>query len=364
MRGSHLRALGPDPVRTRGCAGRFVVLFAGRFLGQFAVQLLLTVLIHLMVTTSLFGQDVGSQEKEFLGNGSVITVTLHDAAGEAFSSSAVVKLFRGVVLSGQRETSRGVAEFVVIGLGEFTVIAGAPGYAEAQKDVSVDTTGRARVDIYLRRTSSGVNAALLPGRPVLAPKAKEALDKGLRSLRENNLGEAEKYVGEAMRLAPGNSEVLYARGILSLKERDWGQARAVLEKATQIDPNSAAAFAALGLALCDQGNYDAAISPLKKSLELDPVGAWETRWALAKSYYQHQQYTEALDMSQEALARSNGNAPAIALLVAQSMTAVGRYEDAAEVLREFLREQRDREEEAKARRWLDQLAANGKIRSN
>jgi hypothetical protein len=58
----------------------------------------------LALTSSLFGQDVGSQEKEFLGNGSVITVTVHDASGEPFSSSAVVKLLRGVVPSGQLET--------------------------------------------------------------------------------------------------------------------------------------------------------------------------------------------------------------------------------------------------------------------
>jgi thioredoxin-like negative regulator of GroEL len=69
-------------------------------------------------------------------------------------------------------------------------------------------------------------------------------------------------------------------------------------------------------------------------------------------------------MSQEALARSNGNAPAIALLVAKSLTAVRRYEDTAEVLREFLRNRADRHEAATGRRWLEQLTASGKIRSN
>jgi Flp pilus assembly protein TadD len=352
MRCSHRRAHAPGQTRTI------------RYVGRFVARFLLSILTNFALSTLLFGQDVGRQEKEFLGNGSVITVTVHDASGEPFSSSAIVKLFRGVVPSGQRDTSGGVAEFVMIGLGEFTVVVAAPGYAEAQKDVSVDTTGRARVDVYLRRISGGGSSATGFGGLVLAPKAKEALDKGLRALRENKLAEAEKYVGEAMRLAPGNPGVLYAQGILSLKQRNWGQAQTVLEKATQMDPNSAPAFAALGLALCDQGNYGAAIVPLRKSLELDPVGAWETRWALAKSYYQHQQYPEALDMSQEALARSKGSAPAIALLVAQSLTAVGRYEDAAKVLREFLRDHANRQEAAMARRWLEQLIASGKIRSN
>jgi Flp pilus assembly protein TadD len=318
----------------------------------------------LALASSLSAQDVGSQEKEFMGNGSVITVTVHDASGAPLASPATVKLFRGVVPSGQRDASRGVAEFVVIGLGEFTVVVTAPGYAEAQKEVSVEITGRARVDVYLRPGSDTQSLATVPGKTLLAPKAKEALDKGLRALKEDKLADADKFLGEAMRLAPGNPEVLYAQGILSLKQRDWRRAQTVLEKATQIDPNSAPAFAALGLALCDQGNYDAAIAPLRKSLQLDPAGAWETRWALAKSYYQREQYPEALNMSQQAFARSNGKAPAVALLVAQSLTAVGRYEDAAQVLREFLRDHASAQETATARRWLEQLAASGKIRSN
>jgi len=129
-----------------------------------------------------------------------------------------------------------------------------------------------------------------------------------------------------------------------------------------MDPSSARAFAALGMALCDEGNYDRAIPALEKSMRLDPASTWETRWALAKSYYHRQQYEEALRMSQEALAQSNGNESEIALLLAQSLTAVGRYEDAAQTLREFLRDHGDRAESATARRWLEQLTASGKIR--
>jgi thioredoxin-like negative regulator of GroEL len=335
---------------------------AKRYGGPFVARFLLSMLPALALASSLFGQEVGSQEKEFHGHGVVIRVIVHDPSGEALSSPAVVKLFLGQVPSGLQNTSSGVAEFVVISLGEYSVVVAAPGYPEAQKDVKVDATGNAQVDVYLRLTSGGGSPASAPGKMVLAPKAKEALDKGLRAFRENKLAEAEKYLAEAMRLAPGNPEVLYAQGMLRLKQHDWGQAQTVLEKATQIEPNSAPAFAALGMALCDQGKYDAAIAPLKKSLELNPAGAWSTRWALAKSYYQREQYPEALNMSQEALAQSNGSAPAIALLVAQSLTAVGRYEDAAQMLRQFLRDHSDQQEAATARRWLEQLAANGKIR--
>ena len=100
------------------CTDRFAsasVIGAHRFVGRFLVPFLLAMLPALLLASSLSAQDVGSQEKEFMGNGSVITVIVHDASGTPLSSPATVKLFRGVVPSGQRDASRGVAEFVVIG---------------------------------------------------------------------------------------------------------------------------------------------------------------------------------------------------------------------------------------------------------
>jgi len=354
MRSSHrARIVVQIPAQVR--AKEFGCLCITRFL--------LPILTCFVVALPACCQDSGSAERESYGNGSEITVTVHDVSGEPISTAAMVKLYRGgTVLSRQGETSRGSAVLVVNNLGEFSVIVEAAGYESAQKDVSVQVTGRTQVDVYLKRIPSGGNTAGVHGRPVLAPKAKEILDKGLQALSADKLREAEKYVGEAMRLAPGHPDVLYVQGVLSLKERSWAQAQIVLEKATLIDPNHARAFAALGMALCDQGKYDEAVAPLEKSLQLDPASTWETRWTLAKAYYQDARYEEALKMSQAALAESNGKAPEIGLLVAQSLTAVGRYEDAAQVLREFLRDRGDRREAATARRWLERLTASGKIR--
>jgi tetratricopeptide (TPR) repeat protein len=117
------------------------------------------------------------------------------------------------------------------------------------------------------------------------------------------------------------------------------------------------------MAFTNQGKYEEAIPPLEKSLQLEP-GGWETQWTLAKAYYHHQQYGEALKASRLALAESNGRAPEIELLVAQSLTAVGQYEDSAKTLREFLKDHGDRPEAATARRWLEGLANSGKIRRN
>jgi Tfp pilus assembly protein PilF len=332
--------------------------------------LCLTPFLPLIVTSVLFSlpaycQDRGSAESEFRGNGVEITVTVHDSSGEPISSAAVVKLYRdGTILSRQGETSRGHVVLVVNSLGEFTVTVEAAGYQSAQQDVTINAAGRAQMDVYLRRISAAGTAVGVPGRPQLAPKAKEALEKGLQALSADKMREAEVYVGEAMRLAPSHPDVLYVQGVLFLKQRNWPQAQNALEKATQMDPNHARARAALGMALCDQGKYDAAIPPLEESLQLNPAGTWETRWTLARAYYHRAQYDDALKMSQEALEGSAGKAPEIGLLVAQSLTAVGRFSDAAKALREFLRDHADRREAATARRWLEQLTASAKIQPN
>lgn len=241
------------------------------------------------------------------------------------------------------------------------MVVDAPGYENAQKEVDVAVALKAEVDVYVKRVAEANESAGVPGRPQLAPKAKEAFDKGLQALSANKLKEAEKYVGEAMQLAPGHPDVLYVQGVLDLKRHNWMEAQGVLEKATQIDPNHARAFAALGMALSNQGKYAAAIPPLERSLQLDAAGGWETHWALGKAYYEQGKYEDALKMSQQALDESNGKAPEVDMLAAQSLVAVGRYEEAGRVLRKFLKDHGDRPEAANARRWLERLTADGKI---
>lgn len=307
------------------------------------------------------GADNGSAAKEFFGNGVEISVTVHDDAGVPIPSPATVTVLHGATPSARAQTSRGNAILVVNGVGEFTVIVQAPGFREAREELSVRTEGKVQVDVYLRRLGKEEAATSVPAGPILAPKAKEALQKGLAALGADKMAEADKQIGQAMKLAPGNPDVLYAAGVLRLKQQNLAEAQSALEKATQVDPNHARAFAALGMALCDEGKYEAAIAPLEKSLELDKAGTWETRWALAKAYYQGGRYDEAVKMSRVALTAANGREPKIVLLMAQSETAVGDYEDAARTLREFVRDYGDRKEAATARRWLESLARDGKI---
>jgi tetratricopeptide (TPR) repeat protein len=297
------------------------------------------------------------------GDRAELSITLRDSSGEAITAPATVKLYYDGIPSDQAAAVRGRAFFVFQSLGTYTLMVDATGYKSAQKDVTVPVTMKFEIDVYLQRIPSSNETTGVPGKPLLAPKAKEALDKSLQALGANKLGDAEKYVGEAMKLAPAHPDVLFVQGVLYLSLQNWTQAQIVLEKAAQMDPSNARVFSALGMALTDQGKYEEAITPLEKSLQME-AGGWETHWALGKAYYYRQQYSQALKTSQLALTESNGKAPQIELLVAQSLTAVGRYDDAAQTLREFLKSHGDRPEAATARRWLAGLANSGKIQQN
>jgi predicted Zn-dependent protease len=306
-------------------------------------------------------QRDGNDQNMFRGNRAEMRVTVRDASGQALNAHAVVKLLRLGALSNQMATNNGHAVFILPALGEYTVSVTAPGFRPEQKDVSVQVEVEIEVDVTLQRDTSGGDAEAMPGKPMLAPKAKEAFDKGLEALGQNNMKEAQKQVAEAMKLAPGHPDVLYVQGVLYLRQSKYPEAREVLLKATQLDPKHGPAFAALGMTYVNEGRYDTAISPLETSAQLEPAN-WDSERTLAQAYYRDGQYDKALKTAQDALSKSNGKAPEIELTVAESQVAVGKFEDAGATLKDFLQKHGDRPEAAKARKWLERLKADGKIK--
>ncbi len=263
--------------------------------------------------------------------------------------------------SDQSLTSHGRAFFIPRGFGEFTVTVEATGYKSAQKDVSIRIAGKFEIEIYLQRELAPNEITVVPPKPVLAPKAQEAFAKGSQALREGKLEEAKKYIDKAVQLAPGNPDVLYVQGMLFMQQHNWEAAQLVLEKSDQLAPKQARVLAALGMTLCNQKKYGPAIPLLEKSRELEPASGWETSFALAKAYYYHEQYEEALKMVESARVSAHASNSQVELLLAQCLTAVGRYGDSAEVLRGVLKTHINDADTATAKRWLDGMAADGKI---
>jgi len=308
-------------------------------------------------------QDSGEEGTLTRGSRAELAITVRDESGQVITSTANVKLYSSGIPIDQSSTSRGRAFFILRNLGDFSIVVEASGYKSAQKDVSITTAIRAEIDVTMQRNLAPNETGAVPGEPLLAPKAKDALVKGLQALGQNKLDEAQKYMSEAMKLAPSNPEVLYVQGMVYMKRSNWTQAQTVLEKSDQLQPNQARVLAALGMALCNQRKYDEAIPPLEKSLKLESATPnWQTQWTLARAYYYREQYGPALAMAQQAKAGSHGSVAQVDLLLAQCLTAVGRYEESARVLRDFVKNNPQGPDTAMAQHWLDGLAADGKIR--
>jgi Tfp pilus assembly protein PilF len=332
--------------------------------GWFVFSLVLSILLAFLPA---WCQDGVGEQKAISGNNATIVVNVRNSSGDPLPVAAAVKLYRnGSIPNGQTTSSQGRAIFLPQNLGDFSVVVEAPGYKPGRANVDVPIPVKVEVDVYLQpesdaNASTSVNGP--PGSPVLAPKAQKEVDSGLKALQENKLDDAQKHLDAAAVLAPSHPDVLYLFGVLYVRRNDLPRAREALAKATQIDPHHARALAALGTVLSNQSNYEAAIPPLEKALEMNPH-SWETRWTLAKACYYQRQYDRALKESQSALAASEGRAPDIELLVAQAMTSVGRYEDSAQALRNFLQNHPDNPQAPVARRWLDRLKQAGKIHND
>lgn len=322
-----------------------------------------------LLLVGLYFHPISSPCQDSSGEGTIIrgtrtelAITVYDSARQIVRSSTTVKLYQDGVAVDQASTSEGRVFFVSRSSGsDFTITVEATGYKSAQKEVTVSPSVKNEIAIYVEAIRPSNESVGVPGKPQLAPKAKEELVKTLQAMDKKKLDEAQKHLSEAVQLAPNDPEVLYVEGLLFLERNDWLDAQTVLQKSDQIEPNQARVIAALGLALCNQKRYQQAIPPLEKSLQLSPTASWETEWTLAKSYYYDGQYEQALKMAQQAKSHAHEATPQLDLLLAQCLTAVGRYEDSAQVLRDFLKNTPSGPDAATARRWLDRLVANGKI---
>jgi len=90
-----------------------------------------------------------------------------------------------------------------------------------------------------------------------------------------------------------------------------------------MDPHRPLPRPPFGVVLANERKFGAALPPLGKALELD-AKSWEARWAMARCYYYQRNYEAAAQESRQALRDSDGKAPEIALVVAASLTALGR----------------------------------------
>jgi len=229
----------------------------------------------------------------------------------------------------------GEAGFRGIHPGQYTVEAEAPGYATTRETVEIMSGGSFTVTLYMRPEPAPGKTPGPPGPPVLAPKARQEVKKGLQALQANNLPKARKHLEVALRLAPGHPDVNYLFGMLSLAESDLAQAKLFLEKSVSLDPKHRFALLALSGLHYRQQEYAEAISLLKRALELDP-SSWRVHWLLAGAYLRLSEFANAREHAELALKSGKEKAGEAQLVLGQALAGLGEKEKASRALESFL----------------------------
>ena len=166
-------------------------------------------------------QDSSSDNSALRTDRPEISLTVRNSAGVAITTAGTVKLLRDGVPAGDAGLSHGRAFFGSLPFGDYTLVVEASGYKSTQRDINLSVAMRYEVDANLQEEGVASGAAG-SAKPLLAPKAKEALDKSQKALSKNKLSEAEKYLAEAIQLAPSHPDVLYLQGVLYMKQEELG----------------------------------------------------------------------------------------------------------------------------------------------
>jgi len=239
--------------------------------------------------------------------------------------------------------------------GQYTVEAQAPGYATSRETIELwSSSGNSEVTVYMRPEPAAKMAASPSGPPVLAPKARKLVEKGLQALQANDLAEARKHLEAVLRLAPSHPDVNYLFGALLLRANDWAQARQFLEKALNLDPKHRFALLTLSELHYRRQAYPEAIALLEEALELD-ASAWRAHWLLACAYFQQREFERAKNHAELALKSGKEKAGEAQFLLGQALAALGEKEKASQALEAFLRDYPAHPAATQARRLLEAI---------
>lgn len=263
-----------------------------------------------------------------------ITIVVRDAAGGSVSTLPTAEL------TGQTHDGRlytGVAiqkrdEFIFrVPMGTYTVEVSAPGYKTERRAVPV--TDSIEIEVTLERSSRNA-----PAGSILAPKAREEVQKGNEALRDKRFDEAKSHLEKALQLAPTSPVVNYLSGLLYYYTGNDQTASEYLQKAVSLDQNNAPAFLALGEVYWRQKDYNHAVEALERALALEPA-SWRAEAILGSSYYRQGSYEKGREHAQRAMDIGREEASGTGFLLAKCLAALGKKGEAIEALQAFLKSQ-------------------------
>ncbi|HEV2388801.1 MAG TPA: tetratricopeptide repeat protein [Candidatus Acidoferrales bacterium] len=220
---------------------------------------------------------------------------------------------------------------------QYVVTAEAPGFQPSQQFVNLPEVpgASAQIEFFLvpsdRRNAFGAPA----GDVVLAPRAQEEVQQAIKDLAANKFDTAQKHLGKALRMAPGDPLVNYLMGASWLREDDAGHAAPYLEKAVSLDPRQTPALLALGTVRLRQGQPEKAIDLLNQAVERAP-DSWQAHWLLAAALLRVGNYAQARNYAESALKYGKEKAEPAKLIRGEALAKLGRRDEALKSFDDYL----------------------------
>ncbi|MBI4462769.1 MAG: tetratricopeptide repeat protein [Acidobacteria bacterium] len=285
-----------------------------------------------------------------------LIVRVRDVKGVPLSHQAIVSLYSGLnsllLIEPTREGGQAVFRRISRG-GYYFVEVEALGYETAREEVLVAGSVNYAL-VFLTPESPVKSTAAPPGPPVLAPKARKEVERGLKALEANNLEEARTRFERALKLAPGHPEVNYLVGLVYFRLGELGKARTHLEKATRLAPEHGSVLLILGAVLFQLQDYRQATTILERALEVQPQ-FWAGHDLLARSYAIEGQLEKARAHAERALELGGDKSPTLLFFLAELLARLGERDKAIEQAEVFLARHPDHELAAEAQSLLARL---------
>lgn len=165
------------------------------------------------------------------------------------------------------------------------------------------------------------------------------LEKAQLLIQQQRYNDAQKILGELLRVEPDNDYVLYLLSEVQLQKNNFVKADELINSAIALNPDQSHYFFVKARIAMMQDKFGEAEKHIGKAIALDPhEAAYFAIWAQIKLV--RKQYDEALDLADQALALDPANLNALNLR-STALLKLNRKEESYETIREALHEDPD-----------------------
>jgi tetratricopeptide (TPR) repeat protein len=168
-------------------------------------------------------------------------------------------------------------------------------------------------------------------------KARKEFDKGISSMKKNDVPEAQKHFSKATEIYPEYAAAFNNLGVLAMKGGNPDDAKKLFEQAVRADANSSNAYVNLARCFIMKDNFTEALPLLEKATALDPTDP-QSLTLLSNAQLSAGQLDLALANARKVHTMDHQHVTLAHLIAARVLILQNKLDEAAAEYRAFLKE--------------------------